>query len=106
MKMQKSVIFLKINLNIKISETKNIVNLEITVIIQEKIAGAVYSICNSKQSVPKKFLWFFKMNKTMNIILHMNNLFWHDYLKPKYGEKPNCVIWNTHTLFDCIHKSG
>ena len=46
--MQKSVIFLKINLKIKISETKNIVNLEITVIIPEKIAGAVYSICNSK----------------------------------------------------------
>ena len=48
MKMQKSVIFVKLNLKIKISETKNIVKLEITVITQEKIGGAVYSICNSK----------------------------------------------------------
>ena len=55
MKMQKSVIFVKLNLKIKISETKNIVKLEITVITQEKIGGTVYSICNSKYSVPKKF---------------------------------------------------
>ena len=54
MKMQKSVIFVKINLKMKISETKNIVKLEVTVIIHEKIRGAAYSICNSKYSVLKK----------------------------------------------------
>ena len=20
-------------------------------------------------------------------------MFWYDYVKPKYGEQPNCVIW-------------
>ena len=37
MKMQKSVIFAKKRLKINIEETKNIVKLEITVSIQEKI---------------------------------------------------------------------
>ena len=40
------------------------------------------------------------MNKPVYLGLSISDLsktvmheFWDDYLKPKYGEKSNCVIW-------------
>ena len=56
MKMQKSVIFVIKILKINMWKIKNIVKLEIIVIIQENIGeyrGDAHSICNLKYSVPK-----------------------------------------------------
>ena len=60
MKMRKSVIFVKKNLETNIWKIKNIFKLEIIVqgIVHHagKYRVAAHSICNLKYSVPKKFL--------------------------------------------------
>ena len=53
MKMQKYAIFVKQSLKINMLNTKNIVNLEIIVIIQVNIE-VIYDIFNWKYSIPKK----------------------------------------------------
>ena len=52
--MQKCVIVVKKKLKINIWKTRNIVKLEIIVIIQENIQVPAHSICNLTYGVPKK----------------------------------------------------
>ena len=50
------------------------------------------------------------MNKPVSLELSVLELcktlmheFWYGYVKPKYGEKANCVIWIQ--MFHWIHKN-
>ena len=52
------------------------------------------------------------MSKTVYLVLSMLELskivmyeFWYDYVKPKYGEKQNCVKWmKTVRQFYCKNR--
>ena len=69
MKIQKIVIFVKTNLEINIGEIKNIIKLEIIVIIQDHIEVLCVAYVIQKIMYLKKCLQFFIMDLTMIIIL-------------------------------------
>ena len=72
MKIQKTVIFVKTNLEINIGEIKNIIKLEIIFIIQDNIEVLCVAYAIQKIMYLKKYLQFFIMdlhNGTMIIIL-------------------------------------
>ena len=69
MKMQKSVVFIKKNFERNTWKMKNIVNLEITVNIQENIEVLCIAYVIWNIMYLNKFLWLFIMDLTMIIIL-------------------------------------